>query len=85
MTAELKELEERVTGADSKLTALEQHLFEQLRTELAGQTPRLQDISQRLAVLDVPALAETAALHRYVRPSLTPVTASISSKAVTRG
>lgn len=69
MTAELKELEERVTGADSKLTALEQHLFEQLRTELAGQTPRLQDISQRLAVLDVlAALAETAALHRYVRP-----------------
>lgn len=71
MTAELKELEERVTGADTKLTALEQQLFEQLRTRLAAQTARLQEISQRLAVLDVlAALAETAALHRYVRPSV---------------
>lgn len=71
MTAELKELEERVTGADTKLAALEQQLFEQLRTGLAAQTARLQDISQRLAVLDVlAALAETAALHRYVRPSI---------------
>ena len=71
MTAELKELEERVTGADTKLTALEQELFEQLRTGLAAQTSRIQDISQRLAILDVlAALAETAALHRYVRPRI---------------
>ncbi|MBS0171689.1 MAG: DNA mismatch repair protein MutS [Nitrospira sp.] len=69
MTAELKELEERVTGADTKLIALEQQLFEALRTALAAQTARLQDISQRLAILDVLAsLAETAARHRYVRP-----------------
>ncbi len=71
MTAELKELEERVTGADAKLTALEQALFEQLRTRLAAETARLQDISRRLAILDVlAALAETAALNRYVRPTV---------------
>jgi len=71
MTTELKELEERVTGADTKLTALEQALFEQLRTRLAAETARLQEISRRLAILDViAALAETAALNRYVRPTV---------------
>ncbi|HET9962668.1 MAG TPA: DNA mismatch repair protein MutS [Nitrospiraceae bacterium] len=69
MTPELKELEERVTGAESKLVALEQELFEALRRGLAGHTARLQDISHRLAILDVfAALAETAAVNRYVRP-----------------
>lgn len=71
MTAELKELEERVTGAETKLTALEQELFEALRARLAGETGRLQDISQRLASIDVfAALAETAALNRYIRPTI---------------
>ena len=71
MTAELKELEERVTGADAKLTALEQELFEQLRTRLAAETARLQEVSRRLAILDVlAALSETAALNRYVRPTV---------------
>lgn len=71
MTAELKELEERVIGADIKLTALEQELFETLRARLAAETARLQDISRLLAILDVlAALAETAALNRYVRPIL---------------
>jgi len=71
MTAELKELEERVIGADTKLSALEQELFETLRARLAAETARLQDISRRLAILDtLAALAETAALHRYVRPTV---------------
>jgi DNA mismatch repair protein MutS len=71
MTTDLKELEERVLGADSKLIALEQELFETLRVRLAQETARLQDISRRLALLDVlTALAETAALNRYVRPTI---------------
>lgn len=71
MTAELKELEERVTGAESKLMALEAHLFEQLLQELAAHTARLQAIAERLSVLDVLAtLAEVAALYRYVRPEV---------------
>ena len=69
MTAELKELEERVTGAESKLLALEQELFDQLRGRLANEVPRLQAMAQTVALLDVLAgLAETAALHRYVKP-----------------
>ncbi|NWF73365.1 MAG: DNA mismatch repair protein MutS [Nitrospirae bacterium] len=69
MTPELKELEERVTGAEMKLLALEQELFEQLRLRLAGAMPRLQAMAQTIALLDVLAgLAETAALHRYIKP-----------------
>lgn len=69
MTPELKELEERVSGAEMKLLALEQELFEQLRLRLAREVPRLQAMAQTVALLDVLAgLAETAALHRYVKP-----------------
>ena len=71
MTPDLKELEERVTGAEAKLMALEQELFESLRTRVARDTPRLQAIGHALALLDVLAgLAETAALNQYVRPTV---------------
>jgi DNA mismatch repair protein MutS len=70
-TVALKELEDRVTGADLKLIVLEQELFEQIRAQLAKESLRLQAMGSALAVLDVLAsLAETAALHRYVRPVL---------------
>lgn len=69
MTAELKELEERVSGAETKLLALEQELFDQLRSRIANEVPRLQAMARTVALLDVLAgLAETAALHRYVKP-----------------
>lgn len=69
MTPGLKELEERVIGAEIKLLALEQELFEQLRLRLAGAMPRLQTMAHTIALLDVLAgLAETAALHRYIKP-----------------
>ena len=68
-TAQLKELEERVIGAEAKLKALEYELFEELRTRLARDSARLQMIAERLAVLDVlSGLSEAAALRQYVRP-----------------
>lgn len=70
-TAELKELEDRVTGADVKKMALEQELFEHIRGQLAKETPRIQAMGSRLAILDVlAALAETAAVNRYVCPEI---------------
>ena len=70
-TTELKELESRVTGADLKLVVLEQELFEQIRVQLATEASRLQAMGSVLAVIDVlAALAEAAALHQYVRPTL---------------
>jgi DNA mismatch repair protein MutS len=71
MTAELKELEERVTGAESKLIALEEEVFAGVRLRLSREFPRLQAMAQSLALIDVLAgLAETAALNRYVRPTI---------------
>ncbi len=71
MTPELKELEEQVTGAEAKLNALEQELFEILLARLTEDTSRLQSIGRTLALLDVLAgLAESAALHQYVRPTV---------------
>lgn len=70
-TARLREMEERVIGAESKLMALEYELFEALRARLVHETVRLQSIAARLALLDVlAALAEAAALNRYVRPAV---------------
>src|SRR5262249_32743001 len=69
MTPELKELEERVTGAEIKLLTLEQELFEQLRVRLANEVPRLHAMAQAVALIDVLAgLAEPAALYHYVKP-----------------
>lgn len=69
MTAELKELEERVIGADAKLLALEQEIFAGVRNRLADAVHRLDAIARALAVVDVVAgLAETAALNQYTRP-----------------
>jgi len=69
MTPELKELEERVTGAELTLLTLEQELFEQLRGRLTSEVSRLYTMAQAVALLDVLAgLAETAALHRYIKP-----------------
>ena len=71
MTPELKALEERVTGSESKLLALEQETFLQLRSRLAKGASRLEAMANRLSVIDVLAgLAETAALNRYTRPAV---------------
>lgn len=71
MTAGLKELEERVTGAETKLLALEEETFVQVRQRIAHEGVRLQAMAQSLALIDVLAgLAETAALQRYVRPAI---------------
>ncbi|BFU94484.1 MAG: DNA mismatch repair protein MutS [Nitrospira sp.] len=71
MTPELKDLEEQVTGAESQLHALEEELFVQVREQIAKELPRLQSMAQALSRLDVLAgLAETAALHRYVQPTI---------------
>lgn len=72
MTAELEELEERVVGADAKLVAIEQDAFIRLRSRLAEGAHRLDRIAATLSLIDVVAgLAEVAALHRYVKPTLT--------------
>jgi DNA mismatch repair protein MutS len=70
-TPELKEWEEKVTGAEERILALETELFQALRREVAEAVPRVQAAGAAVAFLDVLAtLAHVAVRRRYVRPSL---------------
>lgn len=72
ITAELKEYEEKVLGAEEKIYQLEYDLFVALRERLAAQSSRLLETADVLATLDaVAGLAELAVSRNYVRPELT--------------
>ena len=69
ITPELKELEERVLGADEKRKALEYRLFVELRDRVADCSARLLRLARQLASLDVlVSMATVADEHRWVRP-----------------
>ncbi|MEJ2671310.1 MAG: DNA mismatch repair protein MutS [Deltaproteobacteria bacterium] len=71
ITADLKEYESRVLGAEEGRLKRETELFQQLRRRLGEQAPRLKQVARALGILDVcAALAESAALHRYSRPQV---------------
>jgi len=72
ITAELKEYEARVLGAEEARLQREVELFQELRRVLGGAALRLKKVAAALARLDVlAALAEVAALNRYCRPQIT--------------
>ncbi len=69
LTPELKDLEERITGAEDRALRREQALFAQLRTLVAEHGPALQRTASAVAVLDATAaLATTAAASAWARP-----------------
>ncbi|MBW3656330.1 MAG: DNA mismatch repair protein MutS, partial [Gemmatimonadetes bacterium] len=68
-TAELKEWEEKVLGAEERIGSLEQRLFAELRETVAAEVPRIQRVADHVAALDVlAALAEVAVVRDFVRP-----------------
>jgi DNA mismatch repair protein MutS len=68
-TAELKEWEEKVLGAEERIGSLEQRLFAELREMVAREVPRIQRVADHVASLDVlAALAEVAVRRDFVRP-----------------
>jgi DNA mismatch repair protein MutS len=70
-TPQLKEWESKVLGAEERLIALENELFNQVRETVRGETQRLQSTARALASLDaLAALAETATRRNYVAPVL---------------
>ena len=72
ITEELKELEEKILGANEKIIRLEQQLFDELRTFVASQLHRVQATASAIARLDVfAAFAEVSSLRGYVRPDIT--------------
>lgn len=72
ITPALKEYEEKVLAADDEAASREQQLFVELRLAAHRHLRTLQRIAAALAELDVlAALAELAALRRWVRPTMT--------------
>ncbi len=71
ITPDLKAYEEKVLGADERIVEREVELFEAARRGVAAEAPRIQDTSRGLATFDVlSALAETAAVQNYTKPSM---------------
>jgi DNA mismatch repair protein MutS len=68
-TTELREMEERLTGAAAALLSLEREAFEVLCRSLTGEILRVQEMARKVAILDLlAALAEVAHQNHYVRP-----------------
>ena len=71
ITPELKELENKILGAEEKSKALELKIFQELRDFIIGFTPLIQQTAEALAELDsLMSLSETARKYGYVRPSI---------------
>ncbi|MEO8430915.1 MAG: DNA mismatch repair protein MutS [Acidobacteriota bacterium] len=71
VTPALKELEEKILGAEEKIGAIEDRLYDALLTELAKAAGRVAAAATAAAGLDVLAsFAETAESGRWVRPKL---------------
>jgi DNA mismatch repair protein MutS len=71
ITPELKEIEAKILGADERARNLEYELFQKLREETLRELGPIQQAADAIAIVDVVcALAETARLFHYCRPSL---------------
>jgi DNA mismatch repair protein MutS len=71
ITAELKEHESLVLGAEEKAVALENELFNKLRLRVAEHSRDLLQTARALAEFDVlSTLAEVATRNGYVRPEI---------------
>lgn len=69
VTAELREQEARVLGAEGRMNRLEYELFDELRRSVAQEADRLLRTARAVATLDVLlALAHVARERGYVRP-----------------
>ncbi|MBR5961299.1 MAG: DNA mismatch repair protein MutS [Clostridia bacterium] len=72
MTPELKEIEQKIIGAQEQSVRLELQLFSEVRDRIAEQIEGIQRTAQALKELDVfQSLSRAASENRYVRPSVT--------------
>lgn len=71
ITPELKEYEEKITGAEEKIVQIEAALFEQLLLELQEYIGPIQTNAQVMAIFDcIASFAENAIQFKYVKPVL---------------
>ena len=71
ITPELKELENKILGANERLLVLEHQLFTDLLDTISDELLRIQRTASAVAQLDVLAsFAETAVQNNYVKPTV---------------
>jgi DNA mismatch repair protein MutS len=71
ITEELKELEQRILGAEENALRLEARLFAEIRERLKAELPRLQKTAQALKTLDaLIAFSRVAQENGYARPEI---------------
>ena len=71
ITQELKEYEEKILGAEDKILALEQRLFNELVVALQEYIPQIQTNAAIIARLDcLLSAAKTAEENHYIRPQI---------------
>ncbi len=72
MTPELKEIEQKIVGAQEQSVRLELQLFSEIRDQIAAQIGRIQRTAMALKTLDaILSLARIAVSNHYVRPDIT--------------
>ncbi|NCU05608.1 MAG: DNA mismatch repair protein MutS, partial [Chitinophagaceae bacterium] len=71
ITPELKEYEEKITGAEEKILKIEAELFEKILLELQEYIGPIQTNGQAMAILDcLSCFSENALQLKYVRPQM---------------
>ncbi len=70
VTPELKEKEALILTADERQMTMEHELFVELRKRIQAETPKVQQLANTVALVDVLAsLSEVSVNYHYVRPS----------------
>lgn len=71
ITPELREIEQKIVGAQEQSVRLELQLFTEIREKIAGEIVRIQHTAQGLKTLDaLLSLAKVAVGNHYVRPEI---------------
>ncbi|NTW71299.1 MAG: DNA mismatch repair protein MutS [Eubacteriaceae bacterium] len=70
-TPELKELENKITGANEKLIEMEYDLFQEVRQEILKNVERIKGAAEQISVIDVLySFAAVSYENSYVKPSV---------------
>jgi DNA mismatch repair protein MutS len=71
-TAQIKEFEEKILGAEEKIGNLEYELFLAVRAEISKRSNAILDTTRAIALLDLlQSFAHVAAINNYSRPVIT--------------
>ena len=71
ITSELKEYEEKILGADTRILEMELVLFDELIDEIAGYVGEIQDTAEAVAEIDVlHCFANLAIANKYRKPEV---------------